>query len=159
MGSRTGQRKRFDYHRGDKEHCEEAVGSACGWQRGCKGLCVTTALREDRQDATVGSSVLVFDTSHEYEIYYEFYYEMLCWCKMVNTKVSTHKSTCGTNRSVLEQGHVLTESDMVLLMQARGADFDAVCYAADQLRAAVHGDTVTYVVNRNINYTNICTYK
>ena len=39
-----------------------------------------------------------------------------------------------------------------------GADFAAVCRAADRLRAARVGDTVTYVVNRNINYTNICTY-
>ena len=39
-----------------------------------------------------------------------------------------------------------------------GADFAAVCRAADELRAARVGDTVTYVVNRNINYTNICTY-
>ena len=54
---------------------------------------------------------------------------------------------------------MLTEADMVLLLKARGADFDAVCDAADQLRAAVNGDTVTYVVNRNINYTNVCTYK
>ncbi len=37
-------------------------------------------------------------------------------------------------------------------------DFAAVCRAADALRRARCGDTVTYVVNRNINYTNICTY-
>ena len=33
-----------------------------------------------------------------------------------------------------------------------------MCRAADELRAARVGDTVTYIVNRNINYTNICTY-
>lgn len=38
---------------------------------------------------------------------------------------------------------------------ARGADFAAVCAAADELRRWVCGDTVTYVVNRNINYTNV----
>ncbi len=42
---------------------------------------------------------------------------------------------------------------------ARGGDFAAVCTAADQLRRRVHGERVTYVVNRNINYTNVCTYK
>ena len=44
------------------------------------------------------------------------------------------------------------------LFEARGRDFAAVCRAADALRAARCGQTVTYVVNRNINYTNICTY-
>ena len=34
-----------------------------------------------------------------------------------------------------------------------------VCVAADELRQAVSGDTVRYVVNRNINYTNICYYR
>jgi FO synthase len=34
-----------------------------------------------------------------------------------------------------------------------------VLHAADRLRAEVNGDTITFVVNRNINYTNICTYK
>jgi FO synthase len=60
------------------------------------------------------------------------------------------------DRVVAEEG--LGEADIVALFEARGADFAAVCRAADRLRAARVGDTVTYVVNRNINYTNICTY-
>ena len=55
-------------------------------------------------------------------------------------------------------GETLDEADIVALFDARGADFAAVCRAADELRARRVGDTVTYVVNRNINYTNICTY-
>jgi FO synthase len=35
---------------------------------------------------------------------------------------------------------------------------ERVCDAADRLRARVNGDAVSYVVNRNINYTNICTF-
>ncbi len=57
-----------------------------------------------------------------------------------------------------EDGTSLTEEEIVTLFQARGDDFSAVCAAADRLRARRNGDTVTYVVNRNINYTNICTY-
>ena len=45
------------------------------------------------------------------------------------------------------------------LFAARGRDFAAVCTAADQVRAAVNGNDATYVINRNINYTNICGYK
>jgi FO synthase len=55
-------------------------------------------------------------------------------------------------------GMRLDETEIVALFDARGADFAAVCRAADELRARRVGDTVTYIVNRNINYTNICTY-
>ena len=56
-------------------------------------------------------------------------------------------------------GKSLSEDEIVRLFAARGPDYDAVCAAADALRAAVVGDAVTYVVNRNINYTNICSYR
>ena len=56
------------------------------------------------------------------------------------------------------EGARLDEADIVALFDARGADFAAVCRAADALRARRVGDTVTYIVNRNINYTNVCTY-
>ncbi|WCT73610.1 5-amino-6-(D-ribitylamino)uracil--L-tyrosine 4-hydroxyphenyl transferase CofH [Sphingomonas naphthae] len=52
----------------------------------------------------------------------------------------------------------LSEADMVTLFAARDGAAEAVVAAADALRAEVRGDTVTYVINRNINYTNICTY-
>jgi CofH subfamily radical SAM domain protein len=45
------------------------------------------------------------------------------------------------------------------LFAARDADFAHVARAADALRRTVSGETVRYVVNRNINYTNICTYR
>ncbi|HLJ18594.1 MAG TPA: 7,8-didemethyl-8-hydroxy-5-deazariboflavin synthase CofG, partial [Stellaceae bacterium] len=55
-----------------------------------------------------------------------------------------------------QSGTNLTETEIVRLFAARGPEFTAVCAAADELRAGVNGDAVTYVVNRNINYTNIC---
>ena len=45
------------------------------------------------------------------------------------------------------------------LFEARGSDVVRVLSAADDLRRQVSGDTVTFVVNRNINYTNICSYR
>jgi FO synthase len=56
-------------------------------------------------------------------------------------------------------GQELAQADIVRLFQARGDDFTHVCQAADQLRKKVAGDEVTYVVNRNINYTNVCYFK
>ena len=58
-----------------------------------------------------------------------------------------------------QRGETLGESEIVELFRARGEDFSAVCAAADALRERMNGDIVSYVVNRNINYTNICSYR
>jgi FO synthase len=54
-------------------------------------------------------------------------------------------------------GERLDEPSITALFTADDRDLRAVISAADHVRAEVVGDTVTYVVNRNINYTNICT--
>src|SRR5690606_3872915 len=56
-------------------------------------------------------------------------------------------------------GERLTETDIVRLFSARGHDFAYVCESADSLRQSAVGDVVTYAVNRNINYTNVCYFK
>ena len=50
----------------------------------------------------------------------------------------------------------LTDDQALALMTADGPALDEVCRVADGLRRDVVGDTVTYVVNRNINFTNVC---
>jgi FO synthase len=59
----------------------------------------------------------------------------------------------------LAAGDELGEAEIVTLFGARGEDLHAVCAAADDLRRKVNGDVVSYVVTRNINYTNICTFR
>ncbi len=56
-------------------------------------------------------------------------------------------------------GARLDEAEIVRLFGARDADYQHVLSAADALRRRVSGDVVRYVVNRNINYTNICYYR
>ncbi|WP_431857121.1 5-amino-6-(D-ribitylamino)uracil--L-tyrosine 4-hydroxyphenyl transferase CofH [Azospirillum sp.] len=56
-------------------------------------------------------------------------------------------------------GKPLAEGEIVRLFAAQGREFAAVAAAADALRRDVVAETVSYVVCRNINYTNICTYK
>jgi FO synthase len=56
-------------------------------------------------------------------------------------------------------GGRLDTGEIVRLFGARDADYDHVITSADALRQAVSGETVRYVVNRNINYTNICYYR
>ncbi|QCB52970.1 7,8-didemethyl-8-hydroxy-5-deazariboflavin synthase [Rhodococcus sp. PAMC28707] len=50
----------------------------------------------------------------------------------------------------------LSDEQYLALATAEGTGMDAVAALADDLRRQVNGETVTYVVNRNINFTNIC---
>jgi FO synthase len=75
---------------------------------------------------------------------------------------STSASVSADVQALIEKAQAtesLTEAEIVRLFQARGDDFAAVCRAADALRQRLNGDVVSYAVNRNINYTNICYFK
>jgi len=56
-------------------------------------------------------------------------------------------------------GQEVGEDEIVKLFAARGREVAAVAEVADELRRRSVGDVITFVVNRNINYTNICTFK
>ena len=56
-------------------------------------------------------------------------------------------------------GQTLGVDEIVTLFSARGPELNAVTAYADELRQQVVGDVVTWVHNRNINYTNVCTFK
>ncbi|HVX75966.1 MAG TPA: 5-amino-6-(D-ribitylamino)uracil--L-tyrosine 4-hydroxyphenyl transferase CofH [Bradyrhizobium sp.] len=58
-----------------------------------------------------------------------------------------------------QRGDELAEDEIVRLFRAHGNEFSFVCRAADELRRDVNGDVVSYVVTRNINYTNICSFR
>ncbi len=55
-----------------------------------------------------------------------------------------------------QDGGALSRQECLLLAGAEGADLLALLVAANELRKALVGDVVTYVVNRNINFTNVC---
>jgi len=59
----------------------------------------------------------------------------------------------------VEAGDEVGIDELVTLLSARGPDLARVCAAADDLRRDAVGDVVTFVRNRNINYTNVCTFK
>ncbi|MGH3135701.1 MAG: 5-amino-6-(D-ribitylamino)uracil--L-tyrosine 4-hydroxyphenyl transferase CofH [Gaiellaceae bacterium] len=56
-------------------------------------------------------------------------------------------------------GGELGEDEITRLLEARGEEAARVCATADRLRRAVCGDEVTYVVTRNIQYTNVCYFR
>jgi FO synthase len=58
-----------------------------------------------------------------------------------------------------QDGRELEPTEIATLFRARGESEWCIEQAADQLRRATSGEEVTYVVNRNINYTNVCLYK
>jgi FO synthase len=65
-------------------------------------------------------------------------------------------SALDTTLGRARDGRQLTEAEIVSLFAARGRELSAVCSNADALRRELCGDRVGYVVNRNINYTNVC---
>ena len=59
----------------------------------------------------------------------------------------------------VELGHRINEQEIIDLFAARGPEVRAIARVADKLRFEAVGDVVTWVHNRNINYTNVCTFK
>lgn len=80
----------------------------------------------------------------------------------MDSSPSDFPTGAGTLRAILErslEGMAPTEQEVEQLFRARGDQVDAVAGVADRLRRQAVGDTVTYVINRNINYTNLCYFK
>ena len=68
----------------------------------------------------------------------------------------------GRLREVLDgvlDGERAGHEELLTLFESRGPEVVAVAEVADELRRRRGGDDVTWVANRNINYTNVCTYK
>ncbi|XKE45148.1 5-amino-6-(D-ribitylamino)uracil--L-tyrosine 4-hydroxyphenyl transferase CofH [Halomonas organivorans] len=64
-----------------------------------------------------------------------------------------------STRRILERvlgGQELSEADAIRLFGVEGAELDALTATADRLRARRVGDAATFVITRNINYTNVC---
>ncbi|MEX0618445.1 MAG: 5-amino-6-(D-ribitylamino)uracil--L-tyrosine 4-hydroxyphenyl transferase CofH [Pseudohongiellaceae bacterium] len=58
-----------------------------------------------------------------------------------------------------EAGEALSGEQVTMLFESRGAEFAWITRQADRLRRQVNGEEVSYTVNRNINYTNVCYFK
>jgi len=70
----------------------------------------------------------------------------------ISTEIKTIVEKC-------EENAELEVNEVARLFESRGNDFSFVTNRADSLRKQVNGDIVSYVVNRNINYTNVCYFK
>ena len=72
------------------------------------------------------------------------------------------RTSGGAIREVLDgiaRGQELGEEEIVSLFRARGDEVREIAAVADEMRSRINGDEITYVKNRNINYTNVCTFK
>ena len=81
---------------------------------------------------------------------------------LISARNEGNKIKTGAIAEVLrgvELGQQVDQDEIISLFSARGPEVDAVAALADQLRKQVVGDVVTWVHNRNINYTNVCTFK
>src|SRR5437667_10734507 len=62
----------------------------------------------------------------------------------------------GTTLTRALDGAEISWQEALRLCETSGADFHATVFAADELRRRQVGDLVTYVINRNVNFTNVC---
>jgi FO synthase len=81
-----------------------------------------------------------------------------------HTPPSAPSSTTRTKELVsllarYEPGYEFDARELVTLFHARGGDYNAVVDLADSVRQDLVGEAVSFVINRNINYTNVCTFK
>ena len=79
--------------------------------------------------------------------------------RLRSTTAPTPTPGIGALCAKASRGDALDESEITELFSVRGDDLVAVVQTADALRREVNGDEVTYVVNRNINYTNVCYFR
>ncbi len=78
------------------------------------------------------------------------------------TLIPARAHAAGAVRDVLDgvqRGEDVGYDEILTLFRARGPEVQAVAAVADELRQEIVGDDVTWVANRNINYTNVCTFK
>ena len=61
--------------------------------------------------------------------------------------------------STIESGVELSDDNLAKLFYARGSQIDDIASVANNIRKKVNGEEVSFVINRNINYTNQCYYK
>jgi len=78
------------------------------------------------------------------------------------TLIPSPARATGAVREVLDgvdRGEDVGFDEILTLFRARGPEISAIAGVADRLRSEIVGDEVTWVANRNINYTNVCTFK
>ena len=72
--------------------------------------------------------------------------------------ISNNSLISGILNSV-EKGKELSDEELFSLFQASGTQIDTIASFANEIREEVNGNEVSFVINRNINYTNQCYYK
>ena len=74
----------------------------------------------------------------------------------ISTRISPHCRRTLERILEFQDGAVLSRDECLRLAHATGDDLLGLLLAADRLRQEISGNLVTYVVNRNINFTNVC---
>jgi FO synthase len=100
----------------------------------------------------------ITDTRSDFDAAYGDWAELR---EQVRDRIVTPTTALGSDvtaalRSAERDPSTVTESEALTLMTADGPALDELCRLADAVRHDVVGDDVTFVVNRNINFTNVC---
>ena len=81
------------------------------------------------------------------------------WTRGVSESADDTKGEIAEILTAALEGTAPSRDDVEILFRAHGADVEAIADVADTLRRTIVGDDVTFIVNRNINYTNQCYFK
>ncbi len=103
--------------------------------------------------ATVDTTGRVADRRSDFD---EVYGDWQAVRESVPAPRRTDSDVAAALRVAQDRPGELTETQALALLTADGADLEEVCRLADEVRRDTVGDAVTYVVNRNINFTNVC---
>ncbi|HEX9235706.1 MAG TPA: 5-amino-6-(D-ribitylamino)uracil--L-tyrosine 4-hydroxyphenyl transferase CofH, partial [Actinomycetota bacterium] len=103
-----------------------------------------------------GSSAGLRDDAADVYGAFDFIAESDAWARRPRPAPERLASEIKAALGKASKGVALSDQDALALFQAEGAGLEALCRAADDLRREAVGDQVTYVVNRNINFTNVC---
>jgi FO synthase len=117
------------------------------WQEPDGGL--VSSGRTDLQD-TVDTTGRTADRRSDFDDVYGD------WAAIRDTIAAPQRVHTDVAAALRKQPGQLTEQDALSLLVAEGDDLEAVVRWADDVRRDTVGDEVTYVVNRNLNFTNVC---
>jgi FO synthase len=132
---------------------EEARPSGLPWQEPDDAW--RTAGRADLH-TTIDTAGRRSDRRGDFESVYGDWAAVATEAKRTGAPVRLDADVAAALRSAERDPAGISDADALALLHADGAELDAVCALADHLRAEAVGGDVTYVVNRNINFTNVC---
>jgi FO synthase len=130
----------------------EAIPQPRPWQEPDHGVGLDTSGRSDLETA-IDTEGRVAETRSDFDWVYGDWESLRA---KIRAPRRVDSDVAAALRAAEHDPAGITDAQALALFSATGDDLEALCGLADALRSDVVGGDVTYVVNRNINFTNVC---